>query len=160
MLEPCTSARRICSDLSPQRSLSCFFKPVYFSSIFSLSPYRTGVVPSSLITSEEKRFLLVKFRFHWKLYTCVCVCVRMRFGTSKHFSLEFLFYMYTLQQMVFKIILSEIIIFVCSPDKVWVALQDFSRELLVHLKLKELNEHKNGPMFKSFKPQIMPETSL
>ena len=69
--------------------------------------------------------------------------------------------MYTLQQVVFKIILSEIIIFVCSLDKeVWAALQDFSRELLAHLKLRELNEHKNGRMFKSFKPQIMPETRL
>ena len=154
MLEPCTSARRICSDLSPQRSLSCFFKPVYFSSIFSLSPYRTGVVPSSLITSKEKRFLLVKFRFYWKLQPVwdlqlVNIC------------LEFLFYMYTLQQIVFKIILSEIFIFVCLPNKeVWVALQDFSRELLAHLKLRELNEHKSGGMFKSFKPQIMPETRL
>ena len=40
------------------------------------------------------------------------------------------------------------------------ALQDFSRELLAHLKLRELNEHKSGGMFKSFKPQIMPETRL
>lgn len=50
MLEVCTSARRICSGFRLHSSLSCFFRPVYFSSMFSLRPYRTGVVPSSLMT--------------------------------------------------------------------------------------------------------------
>ena len=77
MLDPCTSARRICSDLSPQRSLSCFFKPVYFSSIFSRSPYRTGVVPSSLITSKEKTsFRYNAYNAHFTESSTVCVCVR------------------------------------------------------------------------------------
>lgn len=52
MLEVWTSARRICSGFRLHSSLSCFFRPVYFSSMFNLRPYRTGVVPSSLMTVD------------------------------------------------------------------------------------------------------------
>lgn len=38
MLEVWTSARRICSGFRLHSSLSCFFRPVYFSSMFNLRP--------------------------------------------------------------------------------------------------------------------------
>ena len=50
ILEVWTSANRICSGFRVHSSLSCFLSPVYFSSIFSLNPKRTGVEPSSLMT--------------------------------------------------------------------------------------------------------------
>lgn len=47
------STRRICSGFSWHNSLNRHFRPEYFSSTFSLSPYRTGVEPSSLITVRK-----------------------------------------------------------------------------------------------------------
>lgn len=55
MLEAWTSARRICSGLRQQSSLRSLFRPVYFSSALSRSPYRTGHDPSSLMTRQRKQ---------------------------------------------------------------------------------------------------------
>ncbi len=56
MLDVWTSASRICSGFRLHSSLSCFFRPMYFSSMLRRSPYRTGVEPSSLITASQKSF--------------------------------------------------------------------------------------------------------